>query len=312
MGYYFYYPPEHKIIVARYAEFSENNLISQKVSGSHVDLEIFQEEDMHPSKNTSNHHDEVENKSFELQCDVMSIPRCGKTHRAPDRLCLYINSNEHGLGDHGEPTKYKAALSYPDKWLEVMNAKMQSMKDNEVWVEVDLPPNAKTIGSKWLFKKNTNMDGNVHTYKAHLVAKGFTQTYNVDYEATFSLVADIKAIWILFAIVAFYGYEIWHMDVKITVLNGHLIEKAYMVQHEGNTKDMFLVYGGDLDGELRVTCYTDSGYETDADDIKSQKLYVFILNRGAVDCKSANQSTTAMSSTEAEYIVVLKGALEAI
>lgn len=56
------------------------------------------------------------------------------------------------------------------------------MRDNEVWIEVDLPPNAKVVGSKWLFKKKTGMDGNVHTYKARLVAKGFTQTYGVDYE----------------------------------------------------------------------------------------------------------------------------------
>ena len=32
--------------------------------------------------------------------------------------------------------------------------------------EVDLPSNAKVVGSKWLFKKKTDMDGNVHTYKA--------------------------------------------------------------------------------------------------------------------------------------------------
>ncbi|GKF61322.1 hypothetical protein Tco_0181376, partial [Tanacetum coccineum] len=38
------------------------------------------------------------------------------------------------------------------------------------------------------------------------------------------------------------------------------------------------------------------------DDTKSQIGYVFILNGGAMDRKSAKQSTTAMSSTEAEYI----------
>nr|GFC37858.1 retrotransposon protein, putative, Ty1-copia subclass [Tanacetum cinerariifolium] len=50
-----------------------------------------------------------------------------------------------------------------------------------------------------------------------------------------------------------------------------------------NTKDMFLVYGGDLKQELRISCYTDAGYLTDADDLKSQTGYVFVLNGGAVD-----------------------------
>nr|GEZ80742.1 putative polyprotein [Tanacetum cinerariifolium] len=83
--------------------------------------------------------------------------------------------------------------------IDAMNAEMQSMKDNQVWCLVDLPPNAKTVRSKWHFKKKTNMDENVHTYKAHLVAKGYTQTYGIHYEETFSLVADIRAIRILIA-----------------------------------------------------------------------------------------------------------------
>ncbi|GKG01486.1 hypothetical protein Tco_0306191 [Tanacetum coccineum] len=61
-----------------------------------------------------------------------------------------------------------------------------------------------------------------------------------------------------------------------------------------NTKDMFLVYGGNPEAELRVDSYCDAGFETDRDDTKSQTGYVFILNRGAVDWKSSKQSTTAM------------------
>ncbi|GJY84280.1 retrotransposon protein, putative, ty1-copia subclass, partial [Tanacetum coccineum] len=33
MGYYFYFPPKNKIVVARYAEFLEKNLLSQEISG---------------------------------------------------------------------------------------------------------------------------------------------------------------------------------------------------------------------------------------------------------------------------------------
>nr|GEW21424.1 hypothetical protein [Tanacetum cinerariifolium] len=77
------------------------------------------------------------------------------------------------------------------------------------------------------------MDGKVHTFKAHLVAKGYTKTYGVDYGETFSSVADIRAIEIILAITVFYDYEIWKMDVKKTFLNGHLSEDIYMVQPEG-------------------------------------------------------------------------------
>ncbi|GKC10461.1 retrotransposon protein, putative, ty1-copia subclass, partial [Tanacetum coccineum] len=59
------------------------------------------------------------------------------------------------------------------------------------------------------------MDGAVHTYKTYLVAKGYTQTPEIDYEETFSPVANIIAIRILISIAAFYDYEIWKIDVKI-------------------------------------------------------------------------------------------------
>ncbi|GKG05786.1 retrotransposon protein, putative, ty1-copia subclass [Tanacetum coccineum] len=120
---------------------------------------------------------------------------------------------EHSLGDLNEPASYKAAMldSESNKWVDAMNAEIQSMMDNMVWVLVD----CKTVGSKWIFKKKTDMDGIVHTYKACLVVKGYTQLYGVDYEEMFSPVADIRAIGILISIAAYYNYEIWQMDVKL-------------------------------------------------------------------------------------------------
>nr|GFD28052.1 hypothetical protein [Tanacetum cinerariifolium] len=55
---------------------------------------------------------------------------------------------EHELGDLGEPANYKATLLDPEseKWLNAMNVEMQSIKDNEVWILVELPPNGKTVG----------------------------------------------------------------------------------------------------------------------------------------------------------------------
>ncbi|GJZ12703.1 retrotransposon protein, putative, ty1-copia subclass [Tanacetum coccineum] len=178
MGYSFYYPPKNKVFVDRNAEFFENSLITQEA------------------------------KIDEPQSDINLIRKSTRTRHALDQMCLYVDAEEHELGDLGEPANYKAALLDPEskKWLDAMNVKMQSMKDNDGWDLVDLPPNGKTVGSKWLFKKKTNIDGAVYTFKARLVAKGFTQTYGVDYEETFSPVADIRAIRILIAITAFYNY----------------------------------------------------------------------------------------------------------
>ncbi|GJT68424.1 retrotransposon protein, putative, ty1-copia subclass [Tanacetum coccineum] len=235
MGYSFYYPPENKVFVARNAEFLENGLINQEASGSLEDLEIIQEEDTHPSLDTSLNHEEDDQEIYEPQSDINPIRRSTRTRRPTDRLCLYVNAEEHELGDLGELANYKAALLDPesDKWLNAINAEMQSMKDNKVWELVDLPPDEKTVGHKWLFKKKTDMDGAVHTYKARLVAKGFTQTLGINYEETFSPVSNIRAIRILIAIVAYYDYKIWQMDVKTAFLNEYLNKEVYMEQPEG-------------------------------------------------------------------------------
>nr|GEV07321.1 ankyrin repeat-containing protein [Tanacetum cinerariifolium] len=286
-------------------------------------------------------HEEADQEIDEPQCDINPIRKSSRTRRAPYRMCLYVDVEEHELGDLGEPANYKAALLDPEskKWLDAMNVEMQSMKDNDVWVLVELPPNAKIIGSKWLFKKKTDMDGAVYIFEARLVAKGFTQTYEVDYEETFSPVADIRAIRILIAIATYYDYAIWQMDVKTAFLNRHLSEEVYMEQPEGlvnpkypnhnlgeehwtavknilkylrNTKDMFLVYGGNMKRELRVSCYTDAGYLKDADNLKSQTGYMFVLNGGVVDWKSTKQSIFATSSTDAEYIAAFDASNEAV
>nr|GEV91581.1 hypothetical protein [Tanacetum cinerariifolium] len=64
--------------------------------------------------------------------------------------------------------------------------------------------------------------------------------------------------------------------------------------------------------ELRVSCFTDAGYLTDADDLKSQTGYVFVLNGGAVDWKSAKQSIFTTSSVEAKYIATFDASKEAV
>ncbi|GJS25052.1 hypothetical protein Tco_0453684 [Tanacetum coccineum] len=50
-----------------------------------------------------------------------------------------------------------------------------------------------------------------------------------------------------------------------------------------NITNRFQQNPGDTKQELRVSCYTDVGYLTDANDLKSQTGYVFVLNGGVVD-----------------------------
>nr|GEU52342.1 hypothetical protein [Tanacetum cinerariifolium] len=107
------------------------------------------------------------------------------------------------------------------------------------------------------------------------------------------------------------------MCLNNSVSNMHLSDLHWttvknILKYLRNTKDMFFVYGSDIKRELRVSCYTDVGYLTDVDDLKSQTRYLFVLNGGAVDWKSAKQIIFATSSAEVEYIAAYDASKEAI
>jgi hypothetical protein len=74
-----------------------------------------------------------------------------------------------------EPMTYTEAMMGPDseKWFGAMESKIESMHDNQVWNLRDPIDGVRSIRCKWIFKKKTDNDGNVHIYKARLVVKGF-------------------------------------------------------------------------------------------------------------------------------------------
>ncbi|GKA95265.1 zinc finger, CCHC-type containing protein [Tanacetum coccineum] len=103
-------------------EFFESKLLDLKASGSVEDLEEIQEEDTNPSVDTSLNHEEDDQEIDEPQSDINPIRRSTRTRRPTYRLCLYIDTEEHELGDLGELANYRATLADPliQKWLDAM------------------------------------------------------------------------------------------------------------------------------------------------------------------------------------------------
>ena len=114
--------------------------------------------------------------------ETRDLRRSGRVHQAPERYGFLIEQDGAQVIEDDEPTTYKEVLSSEDKtkWLEAMNSKMDSMYENKVWTLVDAPKGVKPVGCKWVFKRKTDMDGNIITYKARLVAKGYTQRQGIE------------------------------------------------------------------------------------------------------------------------------------
>jgi hypothetical protein len=70
-------------------------------------------------------------------------------------------------------------------------------------------------------------------FKARLVAEGYSQQKEVDYEEIFSPVVRHTSIVAVLTLVAHYDMVLEQMDVKTTFLHGDLEEQIYMKQPEG-------------------------------------------------------------------------------
>eukprot|EP00253_Pinus_taeda_P028800 PITA_28800 len=76
-----------------------------------------------------------------------------------------------------------------------MADEMASLHKNDALDLVELSSERKPIGSKWVFKRKTNVEGKVDKYKAWLVAKSYSKVSRIDFGDIFSSVAkDSKPV----------------------------------------------------------------------------------------------------------------------
>ena len=74
------------------------------------------------------------------------------------------------------------------------------------------------------------MEGNLITYKARPIEKGYNQRQGIDYDETLSSVAMLKSIRILLAIDGHCDYKIWKRDVNTTFHKGNLSKEVCITQ----------------------------------------------------------------------------------
>jgi hypothetical protein len=134
-----------------------------------------------------------------------------------------------------EPQNIEKALTCENskEWECAMQEEYNSFMANNTWTLVPLPLDRKPVSCKWVFKIKQGVNGEVERYKATLVARGFTQTYGVDYNKTFALIVKFTSIRCILALATLEDMEIHQMDVKMTFLNGELEEEIYMEQPQG-------------------------------------------------------------------------------
>ncbi|CAH9075913.1 unnamed protein product [Cuscuta europaea] len=131
-----------------------------------------------------------------------------------------------------EPMTVEEAFQDSD-WINAMQEELTQFQRNKVWELVPRPKHQSVIGTKWVFKKKADEDGNIVRNKARLVAKAYCQEDGIDFNETFAPVARLEAIRIFLAYAAYNNIKVYQMDVKSAFLNGDLEEEVYVEQSPG-------------------------------------------------------------------------------
>ena len=130
-----------------------------------------------------------------------------------------------------EPKTFQEAWHSPVKeerenWQKAIRKEIKSMIDRGVWRKVEkknIPSNTRLIGNKWVFK--IKRDG---TYRARLVALGYSQIPGVDYTDNFAPVAHDVSFRIALPRMMVEKLDSLVMDVETVFLYGDIEEEIFM------------------------------------------------------------------------------------
>ncbi|WVZ22981.1 hypothetical protein V8G54_001525 [Vigna mungo] len=130
--------------------------------------------------------------------------------------------------DDKESRNIKEALIKPER-KEAMDAKFKALMFNQTWTLIPFKAQENIIDSKWVFKTKYKAYGSIKRRKARLVARGFQQTTDINFDE----MVKSSFVRIILSIAVHFNWDIRQLDINNAFLNGNLKERVFMHQPEG-------------------------------------------------------------------------------
>jgi hypothetical protein len=114
-----------------------------------------------------------------------------------------LEAQLHLACDDGEPRSFIEVGRRA--WRVVMQLEMDAVEKNRTWELANLSRGHSVITLKWVFKLKRDEVGVIVKHKACLVARGFVQREGINFDDTFSPVARMESVRLLFTLAAQEG-----------------------------------------------------------------------------------------------------------
>ncbi|XP_068314915.1 uncharacterized mitochondrial protein AtMg00810-like [Pyrus communis] len=156
-----------------------------------------------------------------------------------------------------------------------MQEEYNSLRAQGTRVLVPSPKDRAIVGSKWVYTVKKNPDGSVSTYKARLVAHGFSQEHGIDYLDTFQL-----------------------PDIAYAVNTVCQFMSSLTEFHFGAIKRILGYLQGSIDSSVlysantlpRLNAFSDSNWAADLNTKRSVTGYVVFLGNNPISWQSKKQN----------------------
>jgi hypothetical protein len=86
-----------------------------------------------------------------------------------------------------------------------MDSEFSALILNKTWHLVPPSEDRNLIDYRWVYKIKRKADGSIDRYKTRLIAKGFKQRYDIDYDDTFSPVVKFATIHLVLSVAISQG-----------------------------------------------------------------------------------------------------------
>lgn len=134
-----------------------------------------------------------------------------------------------------EPKSYEEAVNGKDGayWKAAIMEELEAHATNGTWEVVAKQPGTREISAKWVFKIKDDDGPTGRRFKGRLVARGFSQQPETDYNEIFAPVVRMDSVRLLFSLCSQFGLKYRQFDIASAFLNSAIDSELFLKPPEG-------------------------------------------------------------------------------